>query len=197
MDTIPRTARQAMITALVAGPVLMLVSTLVGIAGDGLYRDAWQGVVQILAMGVWAVGIAGLGIAIASRAPRTGVFVLVVGVVAAAAGAGFGVDVLQAAVSGTRLTPEAAPAVVALRALGVLFPLALIVAGVALWRTGMADATTGLLLAAGAAMFPIGRVPELAAPALASDVLLIVGSVLVAAALRATAHATRAVPVTA
>lgn len=186
--------RRAMTTAVVAGPALLLVSTLVGIAGDGLYRDAWQGAIQILAMGVWAVGIAGLGLTLARSAPRAGVLVLVVGLVAAGAGAAFGADIVQAAVNGARLTPEASPAVVVLRALGALFPVALIVAGIGLWRTGVVDARAGVLLAAGAVLFPLGRIPEVAAVTVACDVVLLVGSALVASALGSKARGPAVVP---
>lgn len=186
MHALPEPTRRAMTAAIVLGPVLVALGTLVGITGDGLFRDQWQGGINIIAGGVWMVGVAGLGLTLARRAPRIGTALMVAVMVCLVTSAGWGVDYLAVEAFGERVSadPAAVPGVILLMVPGILFPPLLIALALGLWRTGVVPASAGITLAVGAAFFPIGRVPEIAALAVLSDVLLIAGSVLVASAIR-------------
>ena len=61
------------------------------------------------------------------------------------------------------------------RAPGLAFPIGLVVLAVALVATRRAPALLGLLVAAGAVLFPIGRIGGLTWAIVASDVVLLVG----------------------
>lgn len=184
MHALPEPTKQAMTAAMVLGPALLAVGTLVGIAGEGVFVDPWQGGINILGGGVWMVGFAGLALALAERAPRVGTALLVAGMACLVTSAGWGVDYMVGAVHGERLTPEQTPAMLMLMIPGVLFWPAMAATAIGLWRTGAVPAAAGLTLAIGALTFPAGRVPEIAALAVATDVALIAGSVMVATALR-------------
>jgi hypothetical protein len=194
MDALPEPTRRAMTAAVVLGPVLVALGTLIGIAGEGVFQDPWQGGVNIIAGGVWMVGFAALGLTLAQRAPRLGTVLLVLGMVCLVTSAGWGVDYMVGHVHGVRLDPSQTPAVILLMFPGILFPPTLAATALGLWRTGAVPAAAGLTLAAGAVFFPIGRVPEIAALAVLSDLLLIAGSAAVAAALGTTTAVVRSAP---
>lgn len=186
MDTLPDIARRTLLTLLVIGALLLGAATIAGLTGGGLFHDQLQGALTILAAGPMVGGMVGLALVVAGRAPRIGTVLLVVSLLAGVSMAGFGLDHVSGATYGTRLThaTDEATGATALLALGLAFPLGLAGLGIALWRTGAVPAVAGITLAIGALAFPLGRVPEVAALTIVSDLLLVAGTVLVVARLR-------------
>lgn len=199
MRTLPDPVQRVLLAALVVGPVMMALATVVGITSGELFANQWQGGLGVLATGAWVAGPVGLALLLSERAPRTGAVLLVIVFVTLVTGAGWGVDYISGAVHGERLsaTPDQNPAILLLMLPGVLGPPAMAALGIGLWRTNVVPAAAGITYAVGALAFPLGRIPEVAAFTVTSDLLLLVGALLILSAVRERVTTTHHVPVAA
>ena len=183
MHSLPEPVRRTLLTAVVAGPVVVSTGTLVGTLRGSVFSDTWQGGINVLGTGIWLLGVVALTLAVAEHAPRLGAALLGLGVVCLTTGAAWGADYMVGAVHGERLAADVGAPFLFVMIPGALFPLVLAATGVALWRVGAVPAAAGLTLAVGALLFPAGRIPEIGAVALTGDIVLLTGSVLCARAL--------------
>lgn len=121
------------------------------------------------------MAIVGLLRLVEGAAPRAAVALTVVAMLGVAAGAGYGIDSMQVEIFGTESIQEidGSLAPIALQLPGILFPLSLIGLGIVLARTGAVTAVTGYGIAVGAVLFPASRIPDVAALAIASDVIVL------------------------
>lgn len=192
MHALPEPVRRVLTAAIVAGPVVVALGTLTGVLRGNVFSDVWHGGINVTGTGIWILGVVGLTLALAEKAPRLGAVLLTLGVVFSATGGAWGVDYMTGAVHGERIVLATTAAIPFVALPGALFPLTLAVIAIALWRTGVVPSTAGIALAVGALLFPAGRMPEIGALALTADVVLILGSALCAAAIgdRASAPAT-------
>lgn len=171
--------------AAVVGPLVMLASTIAFVAnGAGMSEGEAPGAILVWAAIAYGVALVGLARAVEPRSPRLAAAVTALGVAGVCGTAAYGLDAIQQAVLGGDV--YSSPAVpVALRIPGLLFPLALLVLGVAAARSvaGGRDRVAAWALVAGAVLFPVGRIADLAPVALATDVLLVAALPAVAATL--------------
>lgn len=172
--------------AAVVAPLAMLASTIAFAAnGAGMSEGEAPGAVLVWAAIGYGIALVGLARALDHRSARAAAAVTVLGVAGACGTAAYGLDAIQQAVlAGDIYSSPAVP--FALRIPGLLFPLALLVLGVAVARTatGGRDRVAGWALVAGAVLFPIGRIADLAAGAVVADVVLLGALPAVAATLR-------------
>ena len=174
--TSPSFALRPYAVAVVAAPVLLMASTASYIAnGDGMNTGELGGALQVWAMILFAVAAVTLTGRFSGVAPRAAAVLLVVGLAGAAGGVAYGIDSIQAAVFDNTSVQESdsAAAPLALQIPGLLFPLGLVGTGVMLARTATAPVWAAWLLVIGAALFPIARIPDIAALALVGDALLV------------------------
>jgi hypothetical protein len=166
--------------ATVAAPVLLLGSTISYVsAGKGMNDGEAGGTIQVWAMIAFALVTVSLARLLERAAPRAAATLSVVGLIGAAGGVGYGIDSIQAAIfdTGSIQETDSAVAPLALQLPGVLFPLSLIGLGVMLARTGTVAPWSGWTLAAGALLFPLSRIPDVEALAVAADALLVIALV--------------------
>lgn len=161
--------------AAIVGPLLLLTSTVAYIAGgNGMNDGEVGGAIQVWAM--IALGVAGIGLArmLESHAPRAAAVLTCLVIAGIAGGIGYGIDSIQADVHSTESLQEteSAAAPLALQVPGLLFPVSLLTLGVMLARSGAAPKPLGVMLAIGAVMFPMSRIPDVEALAVASDAFL-------------------------
>lgn len=178
--------------AAVVGPVVMLASTIAFAAnGAGMSEGEAPGAILVWSAIAYGVALVGLARSLDRSSARLAAAVTALGVAGACGTAAYGLDAIQQAVlAGDVYSSPAVP--IALRIPGLLFPLALLVLGVAVARsTGSAgrDRLAAWALVAGAVLFPVGRIADLAPVALATDVLLLAALPAVAATLRRPAGA--------
>ena len=172
-DALSPPLRRLTAMAAAAGPALMVASTVAYVAnGAGISEGEAGGAIQVWAFIVYGIALVGLARTVERIAPRAAAAVTALGVAGAGGGVAYGIDAIQLAVlDGTIHDSPATP--VALRIPGMLFPLALAVLGVVLARTdGGRPRWIGWALVAGAVLFPVGRIADLAPVALASDLVL-------------------------
>ncbi|MGE0000111.1 MAG: hypothetical protein AB7L17_15680 [Ilumatobacteraceae bacterium] len=169
------TRRTTLIAAVVA-PLLLAVSTASYIAqGDGMNNGEAGGAIQVWSMIAFAIAIVGLARLAEHEAPRAALAVTVVGLAGTAAGVGYGIDSIQAALFGTESIQDtsSAAAPLALQLPGIMFPLSLVLLGVMLSRARIVPASLGYGLAVGAVLFPASRIPDIEAVAVASDLIVL------------------------
>lgn len=160
--------------AVIVAPLLLLASTLAYVAnGQGLSEGEAAGAIQIWAFIAFGVAVVGLARAVEAHAPRAGAVLSVLGIVGAAGGVAYGMDSIQVAVlDGSIAQSSVTP--FALRLPGLAFPLSFAALGVLLARHHLVPVTAGYGLAIGAVLFPVSRIPDVAALAIAADVLVVV-----------------------
>lgn len=167
--------RRLTMAAAVVGPVAMLASTIAFVAnGAGISEGEAAGAIQVWAAIAYGVALAGLARALARSAPRAAAAVTALGIAGACGTAAYGMDAIgQAVLDGDVYASPAVP--FALRIPGLLFPLALLVLGVAVARSAAAGRArlAAWALVAGAVLFPVGRIADLAPLALVTDVALL------------------------
>lgn len=172
--------------AAVAGPVIMLASTIAFVAnGTGISEGEAGGALEVWAFVAYGIALVGLARALDGAAPRLAAAVTALAVAGTAGGAAYGLDAIQQAVlDGDVYSSPATP--FALRIPGLLFPLALLVLGAAVVRSVAAGRgrLAGWAVVASAVLFPVGRIADLAPVAVATDVLLIGALPAVAATFR-------------
>ncbi len=171
--------------AAVVGPLAMLASTIAFVAnGAGISEGEAGGAIQVWAAVAYGIALPGLARAVDRRSARTAAAITALGVAGACGTAAYGLDAIQQAVlAGDVYSSPAVP--FALRIPGLLFPLALLVLGVAVTRTatGRRGRLAAWALVAGAVLFPVGRIADLAPVALVTDVMLLGALPAMAAAL--------------
>lgn len=166
--------------ATVAAPVLLLLSTISYIsAGNGMNDGEAGGAIQVWAMIAFGLVTVSLARLLEPAAPRAAATLTVVGLIGAAGGVGYGIDSIQAAIFGTGSIQEADSAVapLALQLPGVLFPVSLIGLGLMLARSGTVARWSGWTMAVGALLFPLSRIPDVEALAIAADAILVIALV--------------------
>jgi hypothetical protein len=169
--------------ALVVAPIVMMASTIAYVVGDqGLSEGAAAGAIQIWAFIAYAVALVGLARTVEGAAPRLAATGLVLALIGCVGGAAYGMDSIQAAVLGGTIESSAATPF-ALRIPGLAFPLALVLLGTLLARCRVAAAPSAMLVIVGGLLFPISRIADLPAVAVASDLVLLVGFAWIAAQL--------------
>ncbi len=172
--------------ATVAGPIAMLASTIAYLAnGAGISEGEAAGAIQVWAAIAYGVALVGLARALDHCSPRLAAAVTALGVAGACGTAAYGLDAIQQAVlAGDVYDSPAVP--FALRIPGLLFPLALLVLGLAVARSA-ADGRgrlAGWAVMVGAILFPVGRIADLGPLALVTDVVLLGALPAVAATFR-------------
>ena len=176
-DITPRTRLLA--GAAIAAPLLLLASTVTYLAGDGLGDDPAGGAIQVYAAVAFGLAIIGLTARIEPHLPRLATALTVTGMVGVAGAVGFGQDSIVYSYNPLAALSEheSVAAGVALFFPGVVFPATLAGLGLAAARTRIAPRWAGALLAAGALCFPVSRIGEIGALALAADMLIAGGLV--------------------
>lgn len=154
----------------VAGPTLLLASTLAYLAHGDLNRGQAAGALEIWAAAFYAVAIVGLARLLSAASPVTAGVVTVLGVTGGMGMAAYGMDAIQRDLFGTSIVGSAATPF-ALRIPGLFFPLALLVLGLGLARHRLVPAGAAYALAAAAVLFPLSRISNIIPIALASDAI--------------------------
>lgn len=164
--------------ALVAAPLLLLTATiLMAVRGEGMNNGAAAGAVLVWAMIAFAVGLVGLTRRFAASLPRAAALLPILILVGCAGGVGFGVDAMHAALtSGGNLMDAGGIAMgLGLAVPGALFWLGVAATGVAADRAGMISRWATVAIVLGAVLFPVSRMPSIAALSIAADLLLVAG----------------------
>lgn len=178
MPTVSRPTAASMVVA----PTLLALSTVAYVLGNGLGADSWGGAIQVYACTAFALVFVGTSRAVEPAAPRLATVLLLIGILGAAGGVGYGIQAIHLEMLPVRLDADGTGAVgaLALNLPGILFPAALATLGIAVWRLGMAPAWAGLLTVVGAVAFPVSRIGGIGSLALAADLILLIGLVGVA-----------------
>ena len=165
--------------AAIAAPVLLLASTLAYVASDGLGDDPAGGAIQVYAAVAFALAIFGITGRLEASVPRIATALTVAGMVGVAGATGFGHDSIVFSYNPVAALSEqeSAAAGLSLFLPGILFPLALAALGVACAKTQVGPRWAGVLLALGGLCFPVSRIGEIPALALAADGLIAAGMV--------------------
>jgi hypothetical protein len=166
--------------AMIAAPVLLLVSTIVSLAGGGLTSDRAGGAIQVYAFAAFFLVVAGATRLLETAMPRVGAALYLVGSLGAAAGVAFGLERIATDLTGLRLADQADVAVqLGLLLPGILFPLSMVGIGVALMRARLAGVPgwVGGALATAGVLFPVSRIGEVDALAIVADVILLIALV--------------------
>jgi len=163
--------------AMILGPVVSVISTVVYVLGGGLNKDQAGGVIQIYGVVGYAVAIIGLLRLLERPMPRLSAALTALGMMTVAAGLSFGNDSIVRAVSPDAALSQShsAAATLALVLPGFTFPLTWIGLGLALAKTGVISRWSGFAIAAGGLLFPIARIPDIDALALIADAVLLLG----------------------
>lgn len=151
----------------------LLVAPLISLAATSLYaargwEDAGAGVLHVLG----AIGYGFVVLAVASslgRESRLAAALLVIGLIGMAGNVAYGFDTIHQSFGETSLVDHDGAAVL-LKVLGLFFPLALLVAGVALHQLG--HRTRAVAVAVAAIAFPIAHIGNIAEVAVPVDVVL-------------------------
>jgi len=162
--------------AAIIGPLLLLASTLGYIArGEGLNHGEVGGAIQVWAMIAFGLALVGLTRMLEPAAPRAATVVLILGLVGAAGGVGFGIDSVTVDLFGTGslVDSNSLGARVALALPGVTFPLAMICLGLLLAWHRLVPTLVGIALAVAAILFPVSRFPDIAGLAVTSDLIMV------------------------
>ena len=174
------TPRQRLMgAAMLIAPVLLLASTIAHVAGSGLGEDQTGGVIQVYAFAAFFVVLIGLTGMLEGVAPRAAAALTVTGALGLAAGAGYGINSIYAALGTIDINDnvENAAGPLALQMPGILFPLTFIALGVLLMRARVEPRWSPPLLIAAAIAFPLSRIPSVEPLALVADSLFLLALV--------------------
>ena len=153
----------------------LLAAPLISLAASSLYaargwEDGGAGVLHVLG----AIGYGFVFLAVVSslgRESRLAAALLVIGLIGMAGDVAYGFDTIHQSLGESSLVDHAGAAVL-LKVLGLFFPLALLVSGVALQRVGHRVRAVAVVLAAIA--FPVAHIANIAEVAVPVDVVLTV-----------------------
>jgi hypothetical protein len=181
--------------AIFVAPALILTSTLVYGASDGMNRGQVGGALQLYAWSILAIAIVGLALPLRHGSPRTAATALGLGLVTAATGASYGVDSMWAAITAMpQLVDQGQPvAFAAMAPPAITLVLTFLILGVAYARSGLVPAPVGYLLALVGPLFPAGRATNILPIAVLTDLVLLAAMVAIGRSLLAK----RPVPATA
>jgi hypothetical protein len=181
MPDAPRPAHILFGVCLIAAPVLQAASTLFW---SGMSAGLIGGILMLYAFAFWIGVFVAFAVRLYARMPRFALIAGSLGVVGAVAGTNFG---LEGIVEGILRIPDltsrllegaqAADATVVSLAFflpGLLFPLMLLVFGVALARAKEIPLWCGTLLGLGGIVFPVSRIPHIRWVASGADLLILV-----------------------
>jgi hypothetical protein len=163
---------------MVVAPVLLVASTSAYVLGDGLGEDSTGAAIQVYAAAAFGLALFGLTARLTTSAPRLGAVLLAASAVGTAGAVAWGIDSLvysYAPASAASEQDESIAAQFALFLPGIVFPLTMVALGLALARTGAAKRLPALLLALGAACFPVSRIGGIEPLALIADLLILGG----------------------
>lgn len=171
---------------LIAGPVLFTAADFFWV-GDAEYGLV-AGTLLVLGSVAWIVGFAGIAAVIRRDAPRIAGWGMVLAAYGAVCGgAAFGLQGVMNAMYGVghrealdRLGDHPLVANVIFWIGGPAFPLTLLLLAVYLLVSRRVPLWTGVLLAAGAVLFPAARIPRIELVAIAVDLLMLVPAVYLA-----------------
>jgi hypothetical protein len=175
-----RPERLPQAVCLAAGPLLFTVADFFWV-GDAEYGVV-AGTLLVLGSVAWIVGFTGLAAAIRPHAPRVAAWGLVPAVYGAVCGgAGFGLQgVLNEMYGVSRresldaLAGHPLPANLIFWIGGPAFPVTLLLLAIYLLASRRAPVWAGAVLAAGAILFPLARIPRIEVVAVAVDLLLLI-----------------------
>lgn len=170
-----RSSRSVLVAASLVGPLLLLASTVAYIAGgDGMSEGEAAGAIQVWAFVAVALALVGCARALETRTPVGATVLSVTAIVGCVGGALYGLDAIQLAVLDGSIHEHAASPF-ALRIPGLFFPVALLVLGVLVARRARAPRVAVVATVLGAVLFPAGRIGDVAAIAVVTDLLILVG----------------------
>jgi hypothetical protein len=166
---------------LIAAPLLVAASSMLRFNESTLYA---AGLTQMYGAFLFIPAVLGLAAQLKHRAPRLAVFGGLAGVLGFVGGINFAtVDLYKWAARTAGADDATVRAIVgvtenqlwpALNLPGVIGPLTLLILSIGLFRTGVVPKWAALLLGFGAIAFPMGRVPEIQALLILSDLLLLI-----------------------
>jgi hypothetical protein len=167
------TERLAAIAAAV-GPLVLVASSLAWLAGDE-YAEL-RAILSFWAFPAIALGLIGIATRLERSAPRSRALVTALVTIGAVAGGAFAQEIAMVDFFGTeRLIRQDTPsAMLSLGLPGLMFPAGVILTGLLAFRHRVLPRWQAALLAAGGALFPLSRMPELPALSVAADVLMVV-----------------------
>jgi hypothetical protein len=181
-EATPPPARAIQGISLILGPALNAIATFFW-SDDGRH-GVTGGTLVALSSVVWLPGLLGLWEAVRAGRPVLGSLGGLLAVVGAFGGVSFGLQGFYEGVFGMSkqqsLDALAAHPVASQLVLwlpGPVFPLALVVLGLALARARIVPLWTALLLAAAGVLWPVSRIPRIEAIAYAADLAVLVPSV--------------------
>jgi hypothetical protein len=181
MPDATRPARILFGVCLIAAPVLQAASTLFW---SGMSAGLIGGVLMLYAFAFWIGVFVAFAVRLYPRMPRFALLAASLGVVGAVAGTNFGVEGIVEGILGipdltARLlegaqAADATAVTLAFFAPGLLFPLMLLVFGVALARAKEIPLWCGTLLCLGGVAFPLSRIPHIQWVASGADLVILV-----------------------
>jgi hypothetical protein len=155
--------------ATIVGPGLLLASSVAWAAGADAARA------PLMQWGFIGFGLAllGFGFRLLQRSPNLATALFALAIVTTAAGGGYSAEMAIVDHFGIeRLNAQTLVAILVLNVPGTMFPVSLLLAAFASWRTGLMATPHAGVLALGAVLFPVSRIPEVAALAIGSDLLV-------------------------
>jgi hypothetical protein len=197
LGTLPPVAARVSGIAAIAGPLLLLASTAAYVVdGEGINHGVLGGVIGVWSCFALAVAFMGTLRLLEPRAPRAAPILTAVAVTGFGAGVGFNIEAIYRGIIGSELDDTFTAAVEgpdAVALLGFLpwgwfVPLALVLSGAFLWRTGTVSGWSGALLIASGVLFVTARPARLDIIAMVGDGLLILALVPIGWALLANAR---------
>lgn len=175
------TQTQVLGGALIAAPLLLLASTAAFAveAGDRINRGTVGGAILVYAMAAFALAMVALTQRFAHIYPRAAVGLLVTGVAGCAAGAGFGVDSIHAALPGGGPLEDIGDTagLLAIFPPGAVFPFTVIAIGIALLRAEPALRRQAIALMLAGIVFPVSRVLDVLPLAILADLVFVAAMV--------------------
>jgi hypothetical protein len=175
------TQTQVLGGALIAAPLLLLASTAAFAveAGDRINRGTVGGAILVYAMAAFALAMVALTQRFAHIYPRAAVGLLVTGVAGCAAGAGFGVDSIHAALPGGGPLEDIGDTagLLAIFPPGAVFPFTVIAIGIALLRAEPALRRQAIALMLAGIVFPVSRVLDVLLLAILADLVFVAAMV--------------------
>ena len=163
--------------AMVVAPLLLLVSTIASVIGNGLGEDKVGGIIQVYAMAGFLLVTIALTQLCEDVSPRAAAVLTLLGTLGAAAGVGFGINAIYADIGTLNLNNdvEGLVAPLSLQLPGILFLLSFLALGVVLYRARVQPRWCGLAIALGAVLFPVSRIGSIDMLAPVPDLLFLVG----------------------
>ena len=164
---------RVMRAAAFVGPLVFCAASVAWLAGDA-YEEL-RGILTFWAIPFMALAAYGLAGRLQGPSPVGRAVVTTLTAIGACAGAGFATEINMVEHFGVeRLMDQDTPsAFLALGIPGLMFPLGLVSLGLLSFRHRTLSKPQALLLAAGAALFPVSRIPQLPALAVVADLVLL------------------------